>query len=108
MAGGEVRPLEPTGEPALGVKDGHQYRLVNGLLAPDQVLFLYSDGLIQARSPSGEPFGHQRLSQALAATVGEPVEEICNRVLDEVLRFQAGDQEDDLTLLALRNCLERA
>jgi|Deesub1362A_J573_1020465.scaffolds.fasta_scaffold02071_7 sigma-B regulation protein RsbU (phosphoserine phosphatase) len=108
VAGDEVRPLEPTGEPALGVKDGHQYRLEDGLLAPDQVLFLYSDGLIQARSPSGEPFGHQRLSQTLAATVGEPVEEICNRVLDEVLRFQASDQEDDLTLLALRNCLEGA
>ena len=102
----QVRLLPPTGDPALGVLEGYHYHLQQEQLAPDQVFFLYSDGLVRSRSSAGEPFGHQRLGHTLAAALDEPVEEICNRVLDEVLRFQAGEQEDDLTVLALRNCLE--
>ena len=72
-------------------------------LQPGDMLLLYTDGVIEARSPDGEFFGQDRLidliSRNLAA--GLPAPETMRRIVHALLDHQAGDLEDDATLLLI-------
>ncbi|HVT57523.1 MAG TPA: PP2C family protein-serine/threonine phosphatase [Thermoanaerobaculia bacterium] len=100
---GKVEALISTGYP-LGVRqtiaiDPHLVRL-----APGDALFLFSDGLIEARPErSDEQFGFDRLEQSLARHAGASVESLRDGVLADVSRFTANaPREDDQTILVLR------
>ena len=88
----------------LGLKDtGHAYAVGTEQLEPgDQVLF-HTDGVTEARSPSGDQFGVDRLVDLLARTVAEnltPAESM-RRVGRELLTHQEAHLADDATLLLL-------
>lgn len=78
-------------------------------LAPGDLLALYTDGVTDAASSSGDRFGYERFVAELAANreagTDPPatVEAVVGRVVDAVLAFQ-GEQPaaDDLALLAIR------
>lgn len=65
------------------------------------VLFMYTDGAIEARSATGEFFGEQRLRDILLARAGQGVEGLCAHVLDELDAFTNSALEDDIALVAL-------
>jgi serine phosphatase RsbU (regulator of sigma subunit) len=72
-------------------------------LSPGMSLLLFTDGLTDCRSPQGEPFGLERIRVTLAGMAGLPADEMCGRMLDTLLAWQAGaPQDDDVTLVALR------
>ena len=83
--------LGPTSTPSVGTEQ----------LQPGDMLLLYTDGVIEARSPDGEFFGQDRLvdlvARALAAEL--PAPETMRRVVHALLEHQAGDLDDDATLL---------
>jgi DNA-binding response OmpR family regulator len=62
------------------------------------VLFVMSDGVIEARSTSGETFGMERVLQVLGAD--RPADELFDDLRSELLHFAQGRQDDDITLLA--------
>ncbi|GAB4141192.1 MAG: hypothetical protein Fur0037_07960 [Planctomycetota bacterium] len=66
------------------------------------VLFLYTDGVDEARSAAGEVFGEDRLRRVLAGMRGKPAEEVI-RAVEEALREHTGGlpPRDDLTMIAL-------
>jgi sigma-B regulation protein RsbU (phosphoserine phosphatase) len=91
--------LEGTGRPPLGVCDGQKYPDCYLELGPGDRLVLYTDGITEACSPSGEQFGVARIEGALARATSRP-EEIVDSILNEVARFTAGGSlADDRTLL---------
>ncbi|HKH84481.1 MAG TPA: SpoIIE family protein phosphatase, partial [Gemmatimonadales bacterium] len=69
--------------------------------AGEDLLVLWTDGLVDARDESGEAFGEQRLLAAIAAHRNETPEELVHRVLEEADQF-GGRPTDDRTLLVLR------
>ncbi|HEX7730939.1 MAG TPA: PP2C family protein-serine/threonine phosphatase [Terracidiphilus sp.] len=76
----------------LGIVPGVSYQSVPLPLAPGDCLTLYTDGILEARSPSGELFGFDRLARLLA---GNPS---AAAIADAAQQF---GQDDDITVLTL-------
>ncbi|MBL8604375.1 MAG: SpoIIE family protein phosphatase [Myxococcales bacterium] len=68
-------------------------------LVPGDVLLLYTDGLIEARSMSGEFYGQERLERAFGAGLGS-ARETLEAVLADLDRFvEDAPQADDQTVV---------
>jgi serine phosphatase RsbU (regulator of sigma subunit) len=65
------------------------------------VVLLYTDGITEAMSSTREQFGLERLRDVLALTHAAPVQQICDRVFDEV-RAWSPELVDDRTVLVFR------
>jgi hypothetical protein len=72
-------------------------------LEPGDRLVLYTDGITEARSPQGEFFGEQRLADFIsaAAAAGDPAPETVRRLMRHVLSHQAGQLQDDASIVVL-------
>jgi hypothetical protein len=93
--------LGPTG-PAVGMFASSSYLLDQVSLQPGDWLYMYTDGVTEARDASGEFFGMSRVVDVVTQpgrTAGELLEAI-----DTAIRHHAGGarQHDDITMLALR------
>jgi phosphoserine phosphatase RsbU/P len=64
-------------------------------------LLLYTDGITEAANAAGEMFGEARLREAFARHAHLDVNELVERIIDEVQRWTA-TQSDDVTVVALR------
>jgi serine phosphatase RsbU (regulator of sigma subunit)/anti-sigma regulatory factor (Ser/Thr protein kinase) len=100
-SGDEITELRATGMP-LGLMPGIRYEEVEGVIAPDSNVLLYSDGLIEAHDASREMFGFGRLREALR--IDDAGSELLDRLLETLNAFTGPDheQEDDITLVTLR------
>jgi hypothetical protein len=101
-AAGGVQALESISYP-LGVRDSLAVRERAARLAAGDLLFMFSDGVIEARPEnSDEEFGFERLEQSLARHAGAGVDGLRDGVLADLDRFTGGaPREDDLTVLVL-------
>ena len=99
--------VETVGAPALplGVFPDASWRQAEVGLQEDDVLLLYTDGLIEARR-GDEFFGESGL-RALLAGERTTVEELPQVILDEVLSFSGGSLRDDVAILAVSPGSER-
>lgn len=72
-------------------------------LAPKDLLFLYTDGILEAQDPYGQMYGPKRLRDFLLRRKEISSEEIVERLLEDIhLYAQGAVQYDDMTLLAIR------
>jgi len=71
-------------------------------LFPGDILALYSDGISEAANGTGEEFGTQRLGEALKRHRQLECQALLAAVVDEVRRFGANEQQDDITLVVAR------
>jgi len=72
-------------------------------LEPGDVLFLYTDGITEAKSRSEELYGEERLLQTLQAASRQELAEMIRTVRAEVFRHADGaPQSDDVTMLAIK------
>lgn len=104
----EVKRLD-VGGPALGVLSDAVYRQGHVDMEPEDLMLLYSDGLVEATNSAGEEFGEARLAAALAAhSVGEDPQRIRDSILLAVHTF-LGDKapHDDLTCVVVRFANQR-
>jgi PAS domain S-box-containing protein len=97
---GGVRMLEGGGLP-LGLFPDPETATQELTLDAGDVLFLYTDGLAQARGPDHAYF-HDRLADELAGLAGYPPDRLVAAVRQALHDFTAGDLLDDVTMLAVR------
>jgi hypothetical protein len=102
-ATGRVEALESVAYP-LGVRGTLNVEPRTARLSAGDTLFLFSDGLVEAR-PEGseEVFGFDRLEQSLARHAGRGVEGLRDGILADVTHYTGNSpREDDQTILVLR------
>lgn len=103
--GTDQQLLEPTG-PAVGVIPNTGFSFGYAQLDPGDTLYIYTDGVTEARAPSGDFFGDQQLSDLLVAPVVSG-EELLERVDRAIRTFTAGaDQSDDITMMVVHRLAE--
>jgi hypothetical protein len=103
-----VKSLHVPPRPPMGIDlRGTQARAVPTVgveqLEPGDSVLLYTDGIIEARSPDGSLFGQQRLVDLIVRNMaaGLPAPETMRRVIRALLSHQQGHLNDDATLLLL-------
>jgi hypothetical protein len=106
-ADGEQVLLHPTG-PAVGIMEESSYVLGYTNLAPGDVLFVYTDGVVEARDLNGQEFTIGRLREAMTKPTGSAqglLESVDASLREHV---SGADQFDDITMFVLRRSAREA
>jgi len=100
--GARVHKLSRTGM-ALGVMPENIYPQQSISLNPGDFIILYTDGVVDAESPQGEPFGFERLQEVILEGCARPVGQIISS-LEQALAGHVGEQEpfDDITIVCIK------
>jgi serine phosphatase RsbU (regulator of sigma subunit) len=100
-AGGRAEDVIVRGT-LLGVEAEPVLEQVQLDLGVGDTLVLYTDGVVDARDPSGERFGEERLREAIDAAAGGAAEAVAEAVDQAVAAFEADVSRDDRAILVLR------
>lgn len=101
---GEALTSLPTHrEPPLGASPGHAYTESELTLEPGDRVLLYTDGVTECQSPSGEEFAERRLRSVLGRCGSTDAVGMRERVAEALASFADGaEADDDVTAVALR------
>jgi sigma-B regulation protein RsbU (phosphoserine phosphatase) len=79
---------------------GEAPEVISGRLEPGDRLFLYTDGVVEARR-DGDTYGEERLVDDLEHVLGHdlPVPEVLRQLNDRIRDWRGGDPHDDATLV---------
>jgi sigma-B regulation protein RsbU (phosphoserine phosphatase) len=86
----------------LGLFPNAEFQAAEVELRPRDLLVLYSDGITEASSKSGEEFGDSRLEEVIAKYRDSALIEIQRHVMEAVRAWSGNEPEDDMTLLIVR------
>ena len=89
----------------IGVFNDTAYQTQETVLAPASTIFLYTDGLTEAKRAPKQFFGLQRTEEVLSKCAQQQLmpQQILEAVSEEVKQFVGdAEQSDDLTMLAIR------
>jgi phosphoserine phosphatase RsbU/P len=94
----------PKGNLALGVMEDIHYNEHQLIIAPQDALFLYTDGITENFNPSGEEFGEERFTTLIKKYKSADLSDFIQTITDELKQFH-GDHppSDDITLLAIQH-----
>ena len=97
----QIDLLEATGQ-ILGPFPEGTYRVDNTHLKKDDVVVLYTDGVVEAVG-GGEMYGDERLQAKVKETARLSAKEICQRLLDDALQFSSASEDgDDKTIVVVK------
>ena len=100
-AGVVVARLEATST-VLGLFPSWSCSMEETLLAPGDILVLYTDGVTEAERGDGEEFGEARLVQCVCAHRSLPVGDLLTSIVSAVRDFSGPEQADDITLVVAK------
>lgn len=87
----------------LGILPGTPYQQGEAILAPGDLVALYTDGVTEGAAPGGEQWGDDRLLDVLRGGASLTAAQLARGIADEVRAFE-GEQgaTDDITLVIAR------
>jgi serine phosphatase RsbU (regulator of sigma subunit) len=101
----EVHPLKDYDSrhgPALGLFEKTDYPTCRCPFAPNDLIFLFTDGIYEVTNPQAEEFGQERLLQAVRQKIKMPAEQIFAELLAETQQFSGSQEfEDDVCLVGV-------
>ena len=96
-----IRPIAATGLP-VGMFCQERYAVKDFQMNQGDRLFLYTDGLSEARNRANTEYGADRLQSFLSDCSRSPAATLVSRVLENVRGFASGvPMSDDLTVMAI-------
>ena len=99
---GNVERLSSTG-PVLGPAPYQKYGVESINFKVNDVMVLYSDGIIEATDQNFKFYGEERLIECIQKHKDADPKEICNNIIQEVNVFSAkGVYSDDRTLVVIK------
>jgi phosphoserine phosphatase RsbU/P len=102
VGAGPARELESSALP-LGIVAGQIYEIAHTTLAAGEQLISFSDGITEAMNIAGDPYGDERLQNALRAHSGTPAPALAETIIRLMDEYAAGaPQADDMTLLIIQ------
>lgn len=97
LNGSEIIPIDSTG-PVIGWDVDDTWETVRCRFDPGMLLFMYTDGLTEAKNATGMEFG-ETLTSSLAGTYSPQA--IVDRIFTAAEDFSGGKFEDDVTIFAI-------
>ena len=89
--------------PPLGCMEGIQYEEHKTILAPGDIIYVYTDGVTEANDNRHELYGEKRLISALNLPFNGDMTVLNKNISDSITRFTGGaEQFDDITMLSLK------
>lgn len=98
---GEVERLDSTST-VLGLFEEWDCSIGERRLSAGDTLVLYTDGVTEAFDDAEQEYGEQRLIGMLRRNSRSPSQELLAAIVDDVRKFSAGEQHDDITLIVAR------
>jgi sigma-B regulation protein RsbU (phosphoserine phosphatase) len=96
-------------EPAAGLVEEFQYTARDCSFQPGDRLICYTDGVIEAASPSGELFGVERMLDIVAGAPGQESSRVLDSIVSAVQTHSGREQfDDDLCLLVIESRIRPA
>ena len=87
----------------LGAMEDMTYKSEKLILKPNDIFFMYTDGITEAINPNEELFGDERLQKTISKLKDEKLPEMLKGIREEMKTFEQGaSQFDDITMLALK------
>jgi serine phosphatase RsbU (regulator of sigma subunit) len=100
--GGGLEALSSTGMP-IALYAGHGYAAAETRLEPGDLLFFYTDGLVEAENAAGDMIGSERLEEMLARERGQQITDVLGSIEHQVAEFRGrAELFDDATMMVLR------
>jgi sigma-B regulation protein RsbU (phosphoserine phosphatase) len=98
----KVESIEENGL-MLGIFPEGAYKSMTAALEPGDRFVLYTDGIAEAPSLSGEEFGMERFTSFLAEHAATSAQELCDALIKDVTAWTRNprEQHDDLTLIVV-------
>ncbi|NTV15181.1 MAG: SpoIIE family protein phosphatase [Desulfobulbaceae bacterium] len=95
-----AKAIESMG-PVIGWDPEDDWEVETHPFASGTGLFMYTDGITEAKACDGEEFGEERLQQLMQADL--PPQQLIEKAFLAAQAFCCGEFPDDLTLFAIRN-----
>lgn len=102
LINGKAETLDGGPSLPLGVLPQFNFTSTSFQAAPGSTLVLYSDGLTEARMPSGEPFGERRVIEKVEELKDLPPQEMANQLMEAAVEYSGGQLRDDIAVLVVR------
>jgi sigma-B regulation protein RsbU (phosphoserine phosphatase) len=99
-SGAEPVLLENSGSPIGLADEAYEERSV--VLGTGDRMYLYSDGVLEAKAPAGERFGGVRLLEAISQGRSEPLREAVATLMGKIAQWHGVESfQDDISILAV-------
>src|ERR1700684_3630973 len=99
---GKIELIEATGLP-LGLFDAADYDELSFKMKPGDIFVFFSDGMLDARSRTGEMFGRRRVEEIVASCAAKSADCVVDSLFNAVAEHSAGVETfDDQTVVAIK------
>lgn len=105
--GGTIKSVGQDVGQILGILETPKLDVQTITLAPGDILILYTDGVSEAPDADDVFFGLEGVQRTVAAQPAAPCQTLCDNIVEAVVTHHgSSDQEDDITLVAIRALAE--
>ena len=100
----KVIKLDGTSNIVLGVEEGYIFKEESHKFNKGDYLMMFTDGLNESINHNNEEFGYERIINTIKDTSMLPLDEVINRLNNNLEAFIEGkEQFDDVTILLIKN-----